>query len=81
MPKTPKTPYFKGMTDEALADAIDSIRALLWNASQMNDAPGVMRLTRQLDLAVNVRRARIRRPATAAEVQAENARMFRAEVA
>lgn len=49
---------FKDMTDSALLDAIHSIRTLLWNASQMNDNRGVIRLTRQLDIAVAIKRQR-----------------------
>lgn len=48
----------KDMTDEGLLEAIGSIRQSLWNASQMNDARGVMRLTRQLDIAIAIKRKR-----------------------
>lgn len=53
-----KTPLFKNMTDEGLLRAIADIRMLLWNASSMNDAKGVIRLTRQLDIAIAIKRRR-----------------------
>lgn len=55
----------KDLTDEELQLAINGVKALLWNASQMNDARGVNRLTRQLDIAVAIKRQRARKAAAA----------------
>jgi len=70
---TNRDPYIKGMTDAELADYIPTLQSMLYNASEiggMNIAMGnrrqanaasrqVFRLTRLLDIAVNVKRQRI----------------------
>lgn len=53
-------PLYRDLDDDALAAAILDIRTLLWNASQIHDARGVFRLTRDLDIAVAIKRKRAR---------------------
>lgn len=51
---------FKDMTDEALQQAIRDIQKLAYNASEVRSL-GLGRLLRDLDIAVAVKRSRIRR--------------------
>ena len=51
-------PLYRDLDDAELDRAIEDLRALLWNASEIRDARGVFRLTRDLDIAVAIKRKR-----------------------
>ena len=53
-------PFYRDLDDDALEAAILDIRTLLYNAAEIRDARGVFRLTRDLDIAVAIKRKRAR---------------------
>lgn len=57
--KNGETPVFKDMNDKALQQAIKDIQSLAYNASEVKSL-GLGRLLRDLDIAVAVKRQRIR---------------------